>query len=147
MQATNGKSVGAGVAGGLVGGIVFGAMMAAMGMMAMVAMLVESEAIAVGWGVHLAISVVFGAVYGAALRGNAPGYGRATAFGAVYGVVLWVIGALLIMPLWLGMPLMFGEDQIMSLVGHLVFGVLLGVTHQALLTTGATSTTRSDSPV
>lgn len=50
----------AGVAGGLAGGIVFGVLMQMMDMMGMVAMLVGSESIAVGWLVHLFNSALFG---------------------------------------------------------------------------------------
>lgn len=53
----------AGVAGGLAGGAVFGALMQMMGMLPMVAMLVGSESVAVGWVVHLAISAFIGITY------------------------------------------------------------------------------------
>ena len=46
----------AGAAGGLAGGVVFGILMQLDDMIPMVAMLVDSEAVAVGWVVHLAIS-------------------------------------------------------------------------------------------
>jgi len=49
------------ITGGLAGGVVFGLMMQSMDMLGMVAMLVSSESVAVGWGVHLAISAVVGA--------------------------------------------------------------------------------------
>jgi hypothetical protein len=74
--------------------------------MTMVAALVGSTAPAVGWTVHLLISVLLGVGYGA---------------------VLWVVGALILMPARLGMPLFAINDMtINSLVGHLVFGLLLG---------------------
>ncbi|WP_249523211.1 hypothetical protein [Modestobacter marinus] len=123
-----------GVTGGLVGGVVFGLMMQAWGMIPMVAQLVESSSTTVGWVVHLLISAFFGAVLAVALghvvRGLLPG----TLLGVGYGAVLWVIGPLVLMPARLGMPLFTIDDMtLQSLVGHLVFGLLLGVLSAALL--------------
>src|SRR5688500_6433505 len=65
-------SVAAGLAGGLVGGIAFGLLMQMMGMMPMVAMLVRSESVFVGWLVHLviasAIGISFALLFGAWAR-------------------------------------------------------------------------------
>ncbi|MDA2813188.1 hypothetical protein O4J56_21260 [Nocardiopsis sp. RSe5-2] len=48
--------------------------------------------------------------------------------GAGYGVVWWVIGPLAAMPMMMGMP-MFSIDRtaMMSLVGHLVYGLVTAV--------------------
>lgn len=128
----NTRRIGVGALAGLAGGVVFGAMMHTMGMIGMVAELVGSTSVAVGWGVHLVNSAIIGAIFGAA----APPVGSwASAFGAgiVYGVVWWVLGALLIMPLWLGMPpFVIGEMQWWSLVGHLMYGLVTGVAFYAL---------------
>lgn len=116
-----------GVLGGLTGGVVFGLMMQAFGMMPMVAMLVGSEAVAVGWVVHLVISAIFGAVYGLIAGAPPMAAGMQLAMGAAYGLVLWVVGPLLLMPARLGMDLfLINEMSLRSLMGHLVFGVILG---------------------
>lgn len=57
---TDTKQLTAGVVGGLVGGVLFGVMMQMMGMLGMVAGLVGQDGAAVGWVVHLAISILFG---------------------------------------------------------------------------------------
>jgi hypothetical protein len=47
--------------------------------------------------------------------------------GALNGIIWWILGALILMPLMLGMGDMvfvIGGDQWMSLVGHLIFGVV-----------------------
>lgn len=123
----------AGVAGGLAGGVVFGLMMQMMGMLSMVAMLVGSESAAVGWLVHLAISTFIGGTYALVL---APWAGR-PASGAVlglgYGAVWWVLGPLLIMPAMMGMGVfMINARAWQSLLGHLMFGVVLGVVYALL---------------
>ena len=47
--------------------------------------------------------------------------------GIIYGIVWWVLGALILMPFMLGMnQMMFviGQPQIFSLVGHILFGLV-----------------------
>lgn len=116
----------------------FGVMMTMMDMMDMVAALASSSSIVVGWIVHLAISAAFGVAYAAVAGTRAARTPVAAGIGAVYGVIAWIVGALLAMPLMMGMtPFMLGEMQMMSLVGHLMFGVVLGVVHVQLV--GASS--------
>jgi uncharacterized membrane protein YagU involved in acid resistance len=122
-----------GILGGLAGGVVFGVMMQALGMMGMIAMLVGSESIAVAWVVHLAISAVFGAVYGAVVAPRVTGWGAGLGTGVAYGALLWVIGPLLLMPARMGMPVFTIDTMaLQSLLGHLVFGLVLGAVVVAL---------------
>jgi uncharacterized membrane protein YagU involved in acid resistance len=114
-----------GIVAGLAGGIVFGALMAMMGMMPMIAMLLGSSSAAVGWLVHLVISAFYGALF-ALIVPTTLGVGALLGAGAVYGIVLWLIGPLLIMPAMLGMGLfMFTTTTMMSLVGHLLYGLIV----------------------
>lgn len=125
------RSIVTGIGGGIVGGIAFGVMMAAQGMLPMVGMLVGSESPVVGFIVHMLISSFIGATYGVIAARLPRSWAGALISGAVYGgIVWWVLGALIIMPLLLGMNemvLQIGEMQISSLIGHLVFGVIMGV--------------------
>jgi uncharacterized membrane protein YagU involved in acid resistance len=124
----------AGLAGGLAGGLAFGLMMHAMGMIGMIAQLVGSTSVAVAWLVHLAISAFFGAAFTVLVGGLIRGIGSGVLLGAVYGVVLWVIGPLLLMPAFMGMPLFVIDDMaLMSLVGHVLFGLVLGLVAGAML--------------
>ncbi|MGH3810980.1 MAG: hypothetical protein ACRDUV_00800, partial [Pseudonocardiaceae bacterium] len=93
-----------GIAGGLAGGVVFGLLMQTMGMIPMVAMLVGTEAVAVGWLVHLAISAFIGATFGLLFGTLAARILPGALLGMGYGVVWWVLGALVLMPAQLGMP-------------------------------------------
>lgn len=114
-----------GVLAGLAGGIVFGILMTMMGMMPMIAMMVGSSSPAIGWLVHLVISAFYGALF-AEIVPTTVGTGATLGAGAVYGIVLWVIGPLLIMPAILGMPLfMFNTATMMSLIGHLLYGLIV----------------------
>ena len=103
-----------GAVAGLAGGIVFGLMMQVMNapapdggempMMAMVAMVVGSTNLAVGWLYHRFNSAVIGAAIGWLLGSRVRGAASGVALGATWGVFWWVLGALVLMPLLLGMP-------------------------------------------
>lgn len=124
------RAVTQGVIAGLIGGVVFGGLMAMMNMLPMVAMLVQSDSAVVGFIVHMVISAGIGASFGL-IMSFLPVKGRTGAIlvGAGYGVVWWVLGALILMPLMLGMSqmvLQIGEMQWQSLMGHVIFGIVTG---------------------
>jgi uncharacterized membrane protein YagU involved in acid resistance len=125
----------AGIVGGLVGGLVFGILMQVWDMLPMVAMLVDSKSVAVGWLIHLFNSALFGAVFAVLFGRWAATVVPAILLGLGYGVLWWVLGALLIMPAWLGMNGMIFElntNAWRSLVGHLAYGLLLGLVYVLL---------------
>lgn len=120
----------AGVVGGIAGGVVFGLMMTMMGMMSMVAMVVGSESGAVGWIYHLFNSVVIGAGFGLVFGRMIYTWGQGALWGLLYGAIWWVMGPLVLMPAMLGMPLfMINGMTMMSLVGHLIFGLITGLVY------------------
>ncbi|WP_234865568.1 hypothetical protein [Sinomonas albida] len=126
----------AGLLGGLAGGVVFGMLMAMMGMFTTIAMMMGSTSPLVGVVVHLMISVVYGLVLTLFFARFLHSYGRASVAGLVYGVILWVVGPLLIMPLMLGIPVFgFSAAVMMSLLGHVIYGVLLALVAGRVLKT------------
>ncbi|CAN5788889.1 hypothetical protein BH20GEM1_BH20GEM1_05290 [soil metagenome] len=143
------RRIGIGAIAGILGGILFGIMMqmmtaptpegGRMPMMAMVAMVVRSDSIAVGWLYHLFNSAFIGALFGLLLGGRVYSIGGGLGWGAVWGVVWWVLGGLILMPLLLGMPafapLAMPPMRMVamgSLIGHLVFGLVLGAAYAVL---------------
>jgi uncharacterized membrane protein YagU involved in acid resistance len=73
------------------------------------------------------ISAIIGAVYGLVAGRFSLTARNALIGGTVNGVVWWVLGALILMPLMLGMAqmvLVVGGDQWMSLIGHLIYGLI-----------------------
>jgi hypothetical protein len=99
-------------------------------MIGMVAMLVGTQSVGIGWLVHLVISAGIGAGFGLVLGAQATTMAGSTGLGLGYGVVWWVLGGLLIMPAWLGMSVFtFNTMAWMSLLGHVVYGLLLGVVY------------------
>jgi hypothetical protein len=140
----NGSRIAAGIAAGLIAGLIFGVAMQVMTapapdggrmpVMAMVAMVLRSEDLAVGWLYHLFNSAVIGAIFGWLLGNLAHSYPAGIGWGALYGFVWWILGGLILMPLLLGMPvfapLMMAEMRpvaLGSLLGHLVYGFILGL--------------------
>lgn len=124
-----------GAIAGLVGGVVFGIMMAMMGMLPMVGMLVGIESAIVGFVVHMAISAFIGAVYGLVIGRFPNTVPVALSGGVINGIVWWVLGALVLMPLMLGMSQMvFVVEQMqwMSLLGHIIYGVVTALVFFAL---------------
>ena len=132
-----------GATAGIAGGIVFGIMMqmmnaptpdgGSMPMMQMVAMVLHSKSLAVGWLYHLFNSALLGLVFAMFFGSQIHGYSSGFSFGALWGVIWWVLGALILMPLLLGMPafasLKMAPMRMMamgSLVGHLLYGLILG---------------------
>jgi uncharacterized membrane protein YagU involved in acid resistance len=116
-----------GALAGIAGGIVFGMLMAMTGMLPVVAMLVGSESAIVGVFVHLVISAILGALFGVAVRTTK--IGALLGAGAVYGLLWWVLGPLVIMPVWLGMPpFMIDTGALIILVGHVIYGLVTAAT-------------------
>ncbi|MBT2514935.1 hypothetical protein J7E82_15730 [Arthrobacter sp. ISL-30] len=108
--------------------------MAATGMLPMVASLVGSSSPLVGFGVHLVISVLIGLGLTLPFARLLSGYGRSLLVGLAYGALWWILGPLVIMPAMLGMPLFVMDGMaLMSLVGHLAYGVILALTAARLL--------------
>ena len=119
-----------GAVAGLIGGIPFGIMMGMMGMMPMIGMLVRVENAFVGVLVHGAISAITGAIYGFFAVRFQQTWRNAVIGGFVYGIIWWVLGALVLMPAILGMIQMIfviERMQWMSLLGHIIFGEVLAL--------------------
>ena len=149
--------IGTGVVAGLIAGVVFGLIMQFSTMptpdgmevssMLMVAKVVRSDSLVVGWLYHLVNSAVMGALFGWVLGGKLSSIGSGVLWGAIYGVFWWVLGGLILMPVLLGMPAFASlRDPMMrpvawgSLMGHLIFGIVLGGSAVLVLKQGARKT-------
>ncbi len=130
----------AGVAGGLVGSLAFGAMMAMMSPMMLTEMIPGMyglEGGLAGWIVHMSHGAVIGVAFAALasagpLREYTGTTGGAAVAGLVYGIAVWASLAVIVMPIWLGMPEMVPNLDTGSLVGHSLYGVILGIVYGAL---------------
>ncbi|MEO6527629.1 MAG: hypothetical protein ABIP93_13445 [Gemmatimonadaceae bacterium] len=109
-----------------------------MGMLKMIASMMGSSSPAIGFLGHMMISAAIGAGFGLVLGGRSTSGGKAVGAGLGYGLLWWVLGPLTIMPLMMGMA--FGSQwnapamqaAMPSLLGHLVYGGVLGFTYYRL---------------
>ncbi|WP_136716468.1 histidine kinase [Halorientalis salina] len=127
----------AGVVGGLLGAAVMAVLMAAMSSpvltMAIPALYGFSGGIA-GVTIHLAHGAVLGVAFAAVVQSGfvgRPSPGRVLGAGILWGVLVWVALAALVMPVWLatvgfaGAP-PFPNFAVPSLLWHAVYGAVLG---------------------
>ena len=124
-----------GAYGGVAGGLIFGAMMGVMGMLPMIGSMVGQPTAAAGFVVHMGNSAIIGVIFAIALGRFVGGTASGLGAGLAYGGVWWILGPLTLMPLFMGMG--FGVNwnaaaaaaMLPSLVGHLMYGSVLGVTY------------------
>ncbi len=128
-----------GVLSGLVAGVVMGIMLTAQ-MRPVIEHAIPAlwglDGGAAGWTIHLINSAVFGVLFAAmvsltGLRTPADSVGKSAVIGVGYGVLVWVVAAVVVMPIWLqavGFPQAPGVPNVSvgSLIGHIVFGLVLG---------------------
>jgi hypothetical protein len=127
-----------GAYGGIAGGLIFGAMMGMMGMLPMIGSMIGQPTAAAGFAVHMANSVIIGVGFAIVLGRFVLGTPSGVGVGLAYGGGWWILGPLTLMPLFMGMG--FGVNwnataavaMLPSLVGHLVYGGVLGLAYSWL---------------
>ncbi len=121
---------------GLAGGWAFGKWMEQAGFFPLVAGLIRSDSAMVGATLHFLIAGIIGATFGLLFQREIRGLGSSLAWGAAYGIVWWFVGALTLLPLLTGhrpdwtyahAAVLFG-----SLVGHIVYGLIVGLFYAAV---------------
>lgn len=119
-----------GIYAGILSGIIFGALMGMMDMLPMVAKLMGGSAAFGGFLLHIVFSVIIGILFALFFGHSSLNTRDSMAWGILYGVIWWILGPLVIMPVWLGMGLQLSATGIAmalpSFWGHLVFGAILG---------------------
>ncbi|MFZ0548722.1 MAG: hypothetical protein WAM60_24945 [Candidatus Promineifilaceae bacterium] len=122
--------------GGILGGLLFTFVMIGIGALPYVANLVGSRSPAVGWLVHLIISIIIGSSFGLLFQHEAYSYGAGMSWGVLYGVLWWLLGALTLFPALLRQPIDWSLGAATAnyapLIGHLLYGLGLGLLYQYL---------------
>ena len=125
-----------GQAGGIIGGLLFTIATVGVGALPRVGSLVGTESAFAGFVVHLVIATIIGSSYGLLFQREAYSYGSALAWGLVYGLVWWLLGALTLFPILLRQSVDWSFVSVAalypSLVGHLLYGAGLGLFFQLL---------------
>jgi uncharacterized membrane protein YagU involved in acid resistance len=121
---------------GIAGGWAFGKWMEQTGFFPLVAGLVRSNSAGVGVALHFAIAIVIGATFGLLFQREIRGLGSGLAWGAAYGIVWWFVGALTLLPLISGhrpdWSSAHAAARFGSLVGHVVYGLVVGLLSAAV---------------
>jgi uncharacterized membrane protein YagU involved in acid resistance len=124
--------------GGIVGGYVFGRWMEQVNFFPLIAGLVNSTSHEVGVTLHFIFAIIIGATFGLLFQRDVRGYGSSMGWGLAYGIFWWFLGPLTILPIWQGHPLpldwsvQHGGELFGSLVGHIIYGLLLGLIYATL---------------
>lgn len=120
-----------GVVAGVAGGLLFTIVMVQVGALGRVAGLVGADAPVVGLFVHVVVGVLIGVSYGLLFRRESFDVRAGAGWGLAYGLLWWVLGGLTLLPVLLGGDPQWKADEaadaIPSLVGHLAYGIGLGV--------------------
>ena len=121
---------------GIIGGWAFGKWMEQVNFFPLIAGLVNMSSPMVGVTLHFIIAVIIGASFGVLFQRDVRGFGSSLGWGMAYGMFWWFLGPLTIMPAWLGRPLDWsfthGSALFGSLVGHIIYGLIVGLVYAAV---------------
>src|SRR5215469_4266679 len=126
------------VAGGLAGtlaGFVFGQWVSSGNYFPLLAGYGELGSRAATVVLHFAIALLIGASFGILFQKDVRGYGSSMAWGLAYGIFWWFVGPLTLSRVAAHLPLDWSAEQgsnlFGSLVGHVLYGLMLGVAYAA----------------
>ncbi len=126
----------AGGLAGIVGGWAFGQWMEKAHFFPLIAGLVGSSSPGLGKTLHFVFALIIGATFGLLFQRDVRGYGSSAGWGLAYGIFWWFLGPLTLLPLlqhhlpdW---SLAHGRELFGSLMGHIIYGLLVGVIYAAL---------------
>ncbi|KTD22277.1 Uncharacterised protein [Legionella lansingensis] len=128
-----------GIIAGIVAGIVFAIFLFMGGMTETLGAMIGMPTKLGGLIVHVAVSIIAGIVFALILGWLIHSWIAAIIWGLLFGVAMWIVGPMTLLPyMAAGIPLfskwtMAGiQANIPPLVGHLIYGLVLGVVFYAL---------------
>ena len=128
-----GRAIAVGGFSGLLGGMIFGRWMSAGDFFPLLAGLgvVHSHEMTVA--LHFGIAILIGATFGLLFQRDVRGYGSSMGWGLGYGIFWWFFGPLTVLPMLARTGLDWSADQgsamFGSVVGHILYGLILGVAY------------------
>jgi hypothetical protein len=132
-----------GIVAGLFAGLVLGGLLHVMvgfvpaggqaSMMSLVAFALGTDRLSIAWLVHLAVSAGLGALFSLLLGRRGQAWDAAAAWGLACGIAWWIVAALVLLPLGLGLPVLAPLRQlalfpfaVSTLMGSIFFGAIMG---------------------
>jgi hypothetical protein len=126
------------VAGGLAGtlaGFIFGQWVSSGNYFPLLAGYGELSSRSATLALHFAVALLIGATFGVLFQKDVRGYGSSMSWGLAYGIFWWFLGPLTLSQLAARQPLDWSAEQgsnlFGSLVGHVLYGLMLGVSYAA----------------
>jgi uncharacterized membrane protein YagU involved in acid resistance len=136
MPFSPGRAIVGGTLAGVAGGWAFGKWMEQVNFFPLIAGLVGSTSRMIGESLHFLFAVIIGISFAFLFQREARGYGSSMACGTAYGIFWWFLGPLTILPLWSRSPLNWSTNHARelfgSLIGHIVYGVIVGLLYAAV---------------
>jgi hypothetical protein len=84
---------------------------------------------------HFVVTILIGATFGVLFQDDVRGYGSSMAWGLAYGIFWWFLGPLTFSRVAARLPLDWSAEEgsklFGSLVGHILYGLMLGITYAA----------------
>lgn len=115
---------------GIGGGWAFGKWMAQVDFFPLIAGLVNSTSSSVGMTLHFVFAIIIGATFGLLFQQDVRGLGSSMSWGMAYGIFWWFLGPLTLLPILQGASVNWtyehGSELFGSLVGHIIYGLLVG---------------------
>ncbi len=133
MYFTIARAIFVGGLAGLVGGWAFSAWFVQNNAFIIIAGIIGSDSSSVGVILHYIIAAIIGASFGLLFQRDVRGYGSSLCWGLAYGLFWWFLGPLTLQPILLHHSVNWsyqnGGVLFGSLIGHAVYGILLGLVY------------------
>ena len=135
-QFSTGRAIVAGGLAGTLGGVIFGRWMSEGDFFPLLAGFGKLHSHTASMTLHFGIALVIGATFGMLFQRDIRGYGSSMGWGLGYGIFWWFLGQLTLLPVAARIPLDWsaehGSELFGALVGHILYGLILGVTYATL---------------
>ena len=130
------RAIVAGGLAGLLGGFIFDRWMSSGEFFPLLSGLSDLPSRTSSLTLQFVIAVVMGVIFGLLFQRDVRSYGSSMGWGVGYATLWWFLGPLTIFPLFSGTPLDWSSDSgsamFGALVGHILYGLILGVSYATL---------------
>jgi len=128
-----GRAIVVGGFAGLLGGMIFGRWMSAGEFFPLLAGMGLSLPHGAMVALHFGVAILIGASFGLLFQRDVRGFGSSMGWGLGYGIFWWFLGPLTLLPLLTRTGLDWSADQgaelFGSIVGHILYGLIVGVVY------------------
>ena len=131
-----GRAIVAGGFAGTLGGLIFGKWVSSGNYYPLLVRFGELSSRRMTISLHFAVALLIGVTFGLLFQRDVRGYGSCMGWGLGFGIFWWFFGPLTLLRLAAGLPLDWSAEQgtavFGSLVGHILYGLILGVAYATI---------------